>query len=159
MTLADAMADDVSRWHGRWRHLGLTSVGEPGACKHVAARDDAWRRVEDPGGAWRCVKRVINRTETLSCVWGRVLSPTASRLSQFCRSTLDDLCGTFNTVIGAMFVAMLQTAVVCAVWNSLTMAAASPEPMDNGWVTSEVQRRKAAAVVVMAEAMLKNESH
>ena len=39
------------------------------------------------------------------------------------------------------------------------MVAASPEPMDNGWVTSEVQRRKVAAVVVMAEAMLKNESH
>ena len=58
-----------------------------------------------------------------------------------------------------MFVVMMQTAVVCAVWNSLTMAAAGPEPMDNGWVTSEVQQQKAAAVVVMAEAMLKKESH
>ena len=71
----------------------------------------------------------------------------------------DDLCGTFKTVIGAMFVAVMQTTIVCAVWNSLMTAAASPKPKDGGWVTSEVQRRKAAAVVVMAEAMLKKESH
>ena len=64
-----------------------------------------------------------------------------------------------------MFVAMMQTAVVCVVWNSLMTATAGPEPKDDGWVTSEVQRRKAAAVVViaavvvMAEAMLKKESH
>ena len=58
-----------------------------------------------------------------------------------------------------MFVAVMQTAVVCAVWNSLMMAAAGPEPKDDGWVTSEVQWRKAASVVVMAEAMLKKESH
>ena len=38
-------------------------------------------------------------------------------------------------------------------------AAASPKPKDDGWVTSEVQQRKAAAVVVMAEVMLKRESH
>ena len=38
-------------------------------------------------------------------------------------------------------------------------AAAGPKPKDDGWVTSEVQRRKAAAIVVMAEAMLKRESH
>ena len=37
--------------------------------------------------------------------------------------------------------------------------AAGPEPKDDGWMTSEVQRRKAAAVVVMAEAILKKESH
>ena len=58
-----------------------------------------------------------------------------------------------------MFVVVMQTAVVCAVWNSLMTTAASPEPKDDGWVTSEVQRRKAAAVVVMAEVMLKRESH
>ena len=58
-----------------------------------------------------------------------------------------------------MFVAVMQTAVVCAVWNSLTTTAAGPEPKDDNWVTLEVQRRKAAAVVVMAEAMLKKESH
>ena len=60
-----------------------------------------------------------------------------------------------------MFVAMMQTAVVYAMWNSLMTTAAGPEPKDDGWVTSEVQRRKAAAVVVIAEAMLKkkNRSH
>ena len=58
-----------------------------------------------------------------------------------------------------MFVAVMQTVVVCAMWNSLTMAAVGPEPKDDDWVTSEVQRRKATAVVVMAEAMLKKESH
>ena len=57
-----------------------------------------------------------------------------------------------------MFVAVMQTAMVCVVWNSLTMAVAGLEPKDDGWVTSEVQRRKAVAVV-MAEAMLKKESH
>ena len=35
------------------------------------------------------------------------------------------------------------------------MAATGPEPKDDGWMTSEVQRRKAAAVVMMAETMLK----
>ena len=39
------------------------------------------------------------------------------------------------------------------------MAAVGLEPKDDGWMTSGVQRRKAAAVVVMAEAMLKKESH
>ena len=58
-----------------------------------------------------------------------------------------------------MFVVVMQTAMVCVVWNSLTTAAVGPKPKDNGWVTSDVQRRKAVAVVVMAEAMLKNESH
>ena len=58
-----------------------------------------------------------------------------------------------------MLVAVMQTAVVCAVWNSLMTATAGPEPKDDGWVTSKVQRRKAAIVVVMAKAMLKNESH
>ena len=86
-------------------------------------------------------------------------SPTALRLSRFCRSTQDDLYGTFKTVIGAMLVAVMQMAVVCAVWNSLTTTTAGPEPKDDGWVTSKVQRRKAAVVVVMAKAMLKKESH
>ena len=44
-----------------------------------------------------------------------VQSPTASRLSRLCRSAQDDLCGTFKTVIGAIFVAVMQKAVVCAV--------------------------------------------
>ena len=71
----------------------------------------------------------------------------------------DDLYGTFKTVIGAMFVAVMQTTVVCAVWNSLTTTAAGPKPKDDGWVMSEVQRRKATVIVVMAEAMLKKKSH
>ena len=54
-----------------------------------------------------------------------------------------------------MFVTVMRGAVVCAVWNSLTTAAAGPEPKDDGWMTSAVQRQKAVAVVVMAEAMLK----
>ena len=49
------------------------------------------------------MERVINRTETLSSAWGHVRSPTALRLSWFCRSAQDDLCGSFKTVIRAMF--------------------------------------------------------
>ena len=138
-----------------WRKW-LTQAGD---VSNDAARADVDDVSNDISKRVECVGLMINRTETLSDVWGRVRSPTVSRLSQFCRSTLDDLCGTFNTVIGATFVAMLQTAVVCAVWNSLTMAAVGLEPKDDGWMMSEVQRRKAAAVVVMAEAMLKKESH
>ena len=41
-------------------------------------------------------------------------SPMALRLSRVCRSAQDDLCGTFKAVIGAMFVTVMQTAVVCA---------------------------------------------
>ena len=37
-------------------------------------------------------------------------------------------------------------------------AAAGSEPKDDGWMTLEVHRRKAAAAVVMVEAMLKKES-
>ena len=71
----------------------------------------------------------------------------------------DDLYGTFKTVIRAMFIAVMQTVVVYAVWNFLTMAVAGLEPKDDDWVTLEVQQRKAVAVVVMVEAMLKKESH
>ena len=89
--------------------LGLTSAREN---RRVQARGGVWRRVEGPGGVWR---RVINRTETLSGAWGCVRSPMTLNLSRFCRSTLDDLCGSFKTVIGAMFVAVMRAAVVCAV--------------------------------------------
>ena len=58
-----------------------------------------------------------------------------------------------------MFIAVMQTVVVYAVWNFLTMAVAGLEPKDDDWVTLEVQQRKAVAVVVMVEAMLKKESH
>ena len=70
----------------------------------------------------------------------------------------DNLYGTFKTVIGAMFVVMMQTTVVCAVWNSLTTAAVGLEPKDDGRMTSEVQRQNVATIVMMAEAMLKKES-
>ena len=72
-----------------------------------------------------------------------------------CRSAQDDLSGTFKNEIGAIFAAVMQGAVVCAMWNSLTTAAAGPEPKDDGWITSKVQRREAAAAVVMAEALVK----
>ena len=52
---------------------------------------------------------------TLNSAWGRVRSPTALRLSRFCRSAQDDLCGSFKTVIGAIFVAVIRAAVVCLV--------------------------------------------
>ena len=38
-------------------------------------------------------------------------------------------------------------------------ATAGPEPKDDGWMMSKVQRREAAVAVVMAEVMLKRESH
>ena len=53
----------------------------------------------------------------------------------------------------------MQRAVVYAVWNSLTTAAAGLEPKDDSWMTSEVQQRKTMAAVVMVEAMLKKESY
>ena len=132
--------------------------------KHVRARGGAWRHVEARDLKRRCMEArgcVTNRTKTLSGAWGRVRSSTMLRLSRVCRSTQNDLYGTFKTVIGAMFVVVMQMAVVCAMWNSLTTAAAGPKPEDDGWMMSEVQQRKATAVVVMAEAMLKtkNESH
>ena len=64
--------------------------------------------------------------------WGRMQSPTTSRLSRVCRLAQDDLCGTFKTVIRAIFVAVMQKAVVCAVLNFLTTAAAGPKPKDDG---------------------------
>ena len=138
----DLVNDDVNRCRGRWRHLGLTLAGEPGACWRVAAR----------GGSWRCVAA---RDQPYRNFERRVRAPTMLRLSRFSRSAQDDLCGSFKTVIEAMLVAVMWAAVVCAMWNSLTTAAAGPEPKDDSWMTSKVQRRKAATVVVMAEAMWK----
>ena len=83
----------------------------------------------------------------------------ASRLPRVRRSAQDDLSGTFKNVIEAIFVAVMQKAVVCAVWNSLTMAVAGPEPKDDSWKTSEVQWREAAAAAVIAEVMLRMETH
>ena len=81
----------------------------------MQARGSAWRCVTARDGACRRVERVINRTETLSGAWGRVRSLTALWLSRFCRSAQDDLCGSFKTVIRAIFVAVMRAAVVYAV--------------------------------------------
>ena len=62
--------------------------------------------------AWRCV---ISVAESLSGAWGRVRSPMATRYPRMCRSALDDLSGTFKNEIGAIFAAVMQRAVVCAV--------------------------------------------
>ena len=43
----------------------------------------------------------------------------------------------------------------CAVWNSLRTVAAGPEPKDDSWMTSEVQRQKAAATVVIGGSVKK----
>ena len=51
----------------------------------------------------------------------------------------------------------MTRAVIYAVLDSSMTAAVDPEPEDNGWKTSEVQQREAAATVVMAEAMLRVE--
>ena len=63
----------------------------------------------------RHVGRMIRGIEPLRGTWGRVQSSTASMLSRLCRSAQDDLCGTFKTLIGAIFAAVMQRAVVCAV--------------------------------------------
>ena len=83
--------------------------------RRTLERAGAWRHVEGPGGAWRRVERMINRSETFSGAWWRVRSPMTLNLPRFCRSARDDLCGMFKTAIGAMFVTVMQAAVVCAV--------------------------------------------
>ena len=151
-------AADASKWHQQRRSKGWHGWRQ----QAHKARENAWGQATAHGSAWseEMAREVRGaRDQPYRNFERRVRSPTALRLSQFCRSAQEDLCGTFKTVIGAMFVAVMQTTIVCAVWNSLMTAAADPKPKDDGWVTSEVQRRKAAAVVVMAEAMLKKESH
>ena len=113
----------------------------------MTSTDQAWR-VAARGGAWR---RVISVAESLSGSWERVLSPMAVRVPRMSRSALDDLSGTFKNEIGAIFAAVMQKAVVCAVWNFLTTATAGLEPKDNDWMTSEVQRQEVTAAVMMAE--------
>ena len=69
------------------------------------ARESAWQR------EWR----IISVVESLSGAWGCVRSPRAARIPRMCRSALDDLNGTFKNEIGAIFAAVMQRAVVCAV--------------------------------------------
>ena len=74
--------------------------------------------MEARDGAWRCVTARGARDQSYRNFGRRVgvrAALTALRLSRFYRSAQDDLCGTFKTIIGAMFVAVMQTAVVCAV--------------------------------------------
>ena len=146
--------DDVNGWHTLATTQARANVDDNS--ERVEGNNGAWRWTQMCSGAWKAHGAHDLRNRAFE---RRVQSSTASRLSRVCRSVQDNLCGTFKTVIRAIFAAVMQRAVVCAVWNSLTMAAAGPEPKDDSWMTSEVQRRKAATTVVMAEAMLKNESH
>ena len=63
MTSADAVADDVSRWYGIWRHLGLTSAEEPW---RVQTRAGAWRKLEARDGVW-----AILAAREGACQWRR----------------------------------------------------------------------------------------
>ena len=130
--------DDVNR-----------SVDADAARADVAEMMTSADQAPTRGSAWR---RVIRVAESLSGAWGRVRSLMAARVPRMCRSALDDLNGTFKNEIGAIFAAVMQRAVVCVVWHSLTTAAASPEPKDDDWMTSKVQRQEAAAAFVMGEA-------
>ena len=83
-----------------------------GAWLHVEVRG---RRVAVRARKLRRVWCVISVAAALSGAWGRVRSPMAARLPRFCRSAQDDLSGTFKNEIGAIFAAVMQRAVVCAV--------------------------------------------
>ena len=81
----------------------------------MGAREGAWGRVRAREGAWRHVEARGGAAEFLRGAWGRVRSPMAARVPRMCRSALDDLSGTFKNEIGAIFAAVMQRAVVCAV--------------------------------------------
>ena len=53
--------------------------------------------------------------------------------------------------------AKMVSAVVCVVQDSSTAVAAGLKPNDDGWKASKVLRRRAAAAIVTAEAMLRIE--
>ena len=89
--------------------LGLTSAR---LLRRVRACE---RCVKRSCGAWERVWCVISGTATLDGAWGRVQSSMAARLPRVCRLAQDDLNGTFKNVIGAIFAAVMQRAVVCAV--------------------------------------------
>ena len=75
------------------------------ACKRVEAHEEGCRRVE--AGVTREIGRRIFG-------W-RVLSPMAARFRPECRSAQNDLNDTYRNVIGAIFMAVMTRAVVCAV--------------------------------------------
>ena len=78
-----------------------------------------------------------------------------TRLPRLSRSKRDNHCGTCKILIGVRCTVKTVSAVVCVVRDSSTTATAGLEPMDDGWKTSEVLRRKAMAAVVTAEAILR----
>ena len=106
---ADAARADVAA------RGGLTWQRVEGAWGRLRAREGAWRHVRAREGAWRHVEARGGAVESLSGAWGRVRSPMAARYPRMCRSALDDLSGTFKSEIGAIFAAVMQRAVVCAV--------------------------------------------
>ena len=78
-----------------------------------------------------------------------------ARLSPTGRLVQDERSDTSRNVIGAIFASAMTRAVFCSVLDSSTTTAAGPKSEDDSWKMSEVQRREAAATVVMAEAMLR----
>ena len=80
-----------------------------------------------------------------------------TRLSPPGRLVRDEHSDISRNLIGAIFVAAMIRAVFCTVLDYSTTAAAGSKPKDDGWKTSEFQRREAAATVVIAEAMLRVE--
>ena len=61
--------------------------------------DGMWRRVMDPGGAWRRVERVSFCAEYFVGVWGRVAAPMMVRFPREGRSAKEDLSGTCKNTI------------------------------------------------------------
>ena len=80
-----------------------------------------------------------------------------ARLSPTGRLVQDERSDTSRNVIGAIFAMAMTRAVFCAVLDSSTTTATGSEPEDDGWKTSEVQRREAVTTVVIAEVMLRVE--
>ena len=72
-------------------------------------------RMNESYSAWECMWHVSSRIAILNGAWRCVQSLMASRLPRVCRLAQDDLSGTFKNVIGAIFAAVIQRAVVCAV--------------------------------------------
>ena len=83
--------------------------------------------------------------------------PMAAKLSPTGRSVQDNRSDTSKNVIRVIFATVITRVVFCAVLDSSTTAAAGSEPEDDGWKTSEVQRREAVTTVVIAEVMLRVE--
>ena len=66
-------------------------------------------------GVWQCMGRMSCDVEPLSNAWRHVRSLMASRLPQVHKSAQDDLSGTYRKLIEAIFIAVMQKAMVFAV--------------------------------------------